>query len=113
MADVTDTQDVRERIARAMYETGGKTPDFLSEDVPDPVRVKARMCADAALSTLRLSDHIAAVEAAGYIVRKPHDWGEDPDPVRRSLEYPQLAMQCRRCGRRNTDLGGGGSCDAE
>ena len=55
---------------------------------------------------------IEAVRVAGYLIGKPHDWREDADPVRQSLEYPHMALQCSRCGRRNTDLGGSVLCEA-
>lgn len=105
--------DVRERAARAMAAKLSKQQ--LGSHIPwhdAEFRQNALEVADAAIAAFTLADHIAAVEAAGYLASKPHDWGEDPDPLRRSMEYPHVAMQCRRCGRRNTDLGGGGSCDA-
>lgn len=65
---MTDTKDVRERIARAIEESM-----FAPFELPIEGELHRRYLetAAAALSTLTLADHIAAVEAAGAHVVVP------------------------------------------
>jgi len=61
------TRELRERVKAAIAEKFAPGIDFKAPYA----KVMLDMAADAALATLTLADHIAAVEAAGMVVTRP------------------------------------------
>ena len=77
-----------DRVARALYELGGKTPDFASRDVPDEVRGHARRSARAAIAAMEEPDEITPemVEAGlPHLYRYHPDRGADDDESVRAI----------------------------
>lgn len=66
-----------ERVARALYELGGKKPDFASREVPDEIREHARKSARAAIAAMREPTPEMLVVMACFVLGEM----DEADPV--------------------------------